>query len=97
MPLDIKFIRGDQKQYRNDEACRASLTCFWSSLIKLISKDTRFSIYHALLEDLVAKRQGNKFKAGAVLFELADVEKALRRKSVTSFSQSKCCYQGQHQ
>ena len=38
--FDIKFIRRDQKQHRNGEACRASPTCFWSSLINLISKDT---------------------------------------------------------
>ena len=38
--FDIKCIRRDQKQGRNGEACRASPTCFWSSLIKLVSKDT---------------------------------------------------------
>ena len=38
--FDIKFIRQDQEQRRNGEACRASPTCFWSSLINLISKDT---------------------------------------------------------
>ena len=42
--FDIKFIRQDQKQHRNGEAFRASLTCFWSSLINLISKDKWFSI-----------------------------------------------------
>ena len=36
-----------------------------------------FSIYHALIEDLMAKRQLNERKAGAVLFELADVANAL--------------------
>ena len=34
-----KFIRKDQKQRRNGEACQASLICFWSSLINLLSKD----------------------------------------------------------
>ena len=60
--IDIKFIRRDQKQRRNGEACRASPTCFWSSLINLISKKTLtcFSISHALLEDLMAKGQRNK-------------------------------------
>ena len=40
MSFYIKFIRLDKKQRRNGEACRASPTCFWSSLINLISKDT---------------------------------------------------------
>ena len=43
--FDIKFIRLDQKQRRNGEACRASPTCFWSSLINLISKDTYVVFY----------------------------------------------------
>ena len=30
--FNIKFIKQDQKQRRNGEACRASPTCFWSSL-----------------------------------------------------------------
>ena len=72
---DIKFIRRDQKQLRNGEACRVSLTCFWSSLIKLISKTLTFSIYHALLDNLMAKR--HQWKADAVSFELADVANAL--------------------
>ena len=54
--FNIKFIRRDQKQRRNGEACRASPTCIWSSLINLISKTlTWFSIYHALSADLMAK------------------------------------------
>ena len=36
--FDIKFIRRDKKQRKTGEACRASPTCFWSSLINLISK-----------------------------------------------------------
>ena len=43
--FDIKFIGRDQKQHRNGEACRASPTCFWSSLINLISKDTYVVFY----------------------------------------------------
>ena len=35
--FDVKFIRPDQKQPRNGEACRTSPTCFWSSLINLLS------------------------------------------------------------
>ena len=58
---------------------------------------TWFSFYHALLKDLRAKRQRNKWKADAVLFELADVANALWCKSVTSFNQSKRCYHGQRQ
>ena len=42
---DTEFIRQDQKQRRNDEAYRVSLTCFWSSLINLISKDTYTVFY----------------------------------------------------
>ena len=38
--FDSKLIRRDQKQRRNGEACRASPTRFWSSLVYLISKDT---------------------------------------------------------
>ena len=74
----IKFIRRDQKQCRNGEACRASPTCFWSSLINLISKDIYvIFLFHALLANLMAKRQQKKCKADAVLFELADVTNAL--------------------
>ena len=52
MSFDIKFIRRDKKQRRDGEACRASPTCFWSSLINLTSKDTNMVyIYHALLEE----------------------------------------------
>ena len=45
--FNIKFIRRDQKQCRNDEACRASSACFWSRLIKIL---TWFSVYHASFE-----------------------------------------------
>ena len=38
--FDIKFIKRDQKQRRNGKACGASQTCFWLSLINLISEDT---------------------------------------------------------
>ena len=44
VPFDIKFIWHDQKR-RNGEACRASPTYFWSSLINLISKDTYVVFY----------------------------------------------------
>ena len=38
--FDIKFIKQDEKQCRNGEACQCSPTSFWSSLRDLISKDT---------------------------------------------------------
>ena len=38
--LDIKFMRPDEKQHRNGEACQARPTCFWSSLVNLMSKGT---------------------------------------------------------
>ena len=43
--FDIKFISRYQIQRRNGEACRASPTCFWSSLINLISKDSYVVFY----------------------------------------------------
>ena len=76
--FDIKFIRQDQKQRRNGEACQATPACFWPSLINLIDNTlTLFSIYQALLADLIAKIHQNKRKADANLFELADVANAL--------------------
>ena len=54
--FDIKFIRQDQKQRWNGEACRASQKCFWSTLITRYQKTfTWLSSYYALLEDLMAK------------------------------------------
>ena len=43
--FDIKFMRRDQKQRRNGEACQASPMCFSSSLINLISKDIYMVFY----------------------------------------------------
>ena len=43
--FDIKLIRRDQKQRNNGDACWASLTCFWSSLITLLSRDTHMVFY----------------------------------------------------
>ena len=56
MSFDIKFIRRDQTQRRNGEACRASPTCFWPRLINLLYKKalTWFSIYHASSSDFKA-------------------------------------------
>ena len=55
--FDIEFIRRDQKQCRNGEACRASATCFWSSLINMISKDT-FVVFY--LSCIVSRFNGEK-------------------------------------
>ena len=76
--FDIKFVRRDQKEHRHGEACRISPTCFWSSLIDMVSEDTYVVlIYHALYADCMAKRYWNKRKAHSVLFELAYVANAL--------------------
>ena len=55
--IDIKFIRRGQKQRRNGEACRDSPTCFWSSLIKLISIDTYVVFY---LSCIISRFNGEK-------------------------------------
>ena len=41
MSFGNKFIRRDQKQRRNGEACRANPTYFWSSLNSMISNDQK--------------------------------------------------------
>ena len=75
MSFDIKFIRRDQKQHSNGEACRASLMCFWSSLINLISKTlTWFSMCHASLENLKAQTASASENQKTVLSELAESE-----------------------
>ena len=43
--FDIKFLRQDQRQYRNGEACHTSPVCFWSSLINFISKYSNMVFY----------------------------------------------------
>ena len=55
--FDIDFIRRDQNERRNGEACRASPTCFWSSLINLISKHTYVSFY---LSCIIIRFNGEK-------------------------------------
>ena len=55
--FDIKFIRRGQKQHRNGKACQASSTCFWSSLINLISKDTYVVFY---LSCIISRFNGEK-------------------------------------
>ena len=62
--FDIKFIRQDQKQHMNGEACQTSPMCFWSSLINLISKDTYVVFYLLwIFSRFNAKRQQNKNSA----------------------------------
>ena len=53
----IKLIERDQKQRRDDNASPGSPTCFPSSLLSLISKDTYVTFYFImhLSEDLMAK------------------------------------------
>ena len=55
--FDSKFIRRDQKQRRNGETCRASPTCFWLSLINLISNDT-YMVYY--LSCIISRFNGEK-------------------------------------
>ena len=55
--IDIKFIRRDQKQRMNGEACRAKPTCFWSSLINVIAKDTYVVFY---LSRIISRFNGVK-------------------------------------
>ena len=74
----IKFIRRDQKQHRNGEACRASLTCFWSSLINLISKGINVVFcLSCIISRFNGEKTANKLKADTVLSELADIVIAL--------------------
>lgn len=41
----MKFIKQDNKQGRNGEACQANPTYFWPSLVNFISKDTYVVFY----------------------------------------------------
>ena len=71
----------------NGEGCRASLTCFLSSLINFISQDTNvfFSNYHASLEDFEAQRASRKSNANAVWSEIVTPGGVYSLASVTSF------------
>ena len=46
MSFDIKFIRRDQKQHRNGEACCVSPTCFWLSLLNGVKSKRCFVRMH---------------------------------------------------
>ena len=64
LSFDIKFIRRDQNQRKNDEACRTISMCIWSSLINLISKDTVMVFYlSCIFSRVYGERGGNKLKA----------------------------------
>ena len=65
MSFDIQFMSRNQKQRMNGEACRASPTCFWSSLINIYLKAL---VHGASLEDFKAR-----IKKIAVLFKLTEV------------------------
>ena len=76
--FDIKFIRRNQYQCRNGKACRASPTCFWLSLINLLSKDTYVVIYlSCIISRFNGKKTAKQMKRDTVLFDLADVANAL--------------------
>ena len=76
--FDNKFIRQDQKQRRNGEAFRASLTCFWSSQINLILKDIYVIFYlSCIIRRYNGKKKARQMKKDIVLFELADVANSL--------------------
>ena len=74
--FDIKFIRRDQKQHRNSEACRASPTCFWSSLINLISNDTTIFHLSCIISRFNGEMTAKQMQTDAILFETADVASA---------------------
>ena len=91
--FDIKFIRRALKQGRNGEACQASPTCFWSSLINLISKDT-YVVFglSCIISSFDGEKTAKQMKSRRILFDLADVVNALLCKSLTPFNQSERCY-----
>ena len=85
--FDIKFIRRDQKSRRNGEACQASPTCFWSSLINSISKDI-YVVFHLLciINRYNDEKTVEQMKSRRILFERGSVANALLRKSVTTLN-----------
>ena len=75
---DIKFIRREQKQRKNSEACRASLTCFWGSLINLISKNTNMVFYLSCINSrLNGEKTVIQMKSRRNFVQLAAVTNAL--------------------
>ena len=96
--FDTKFIRQDQKQSRNGEACGANPTCFWSSLINVMPKDTYVVFYlSSIISSFYSVKTAKQMKkTDTVLLELTDIGNVLRGKSVTSFNQSKRSYHSQH-
>ena len=65
MSFDIKFSRQNYKERRIGEVSRESTTCFWLSLINLISKDTICVIVHhykiSWRKDSQTNEKQNKF------------------------------------
>ena len=51
------FLYRDQRQCRNGKDCQSSPTCFWSSLINLISKDSYVVFY---LSCIISRFNGEK-------------------------------------
>ena len=76
--FDIRFIRRDQKQRRNGEACRAIPTFFWTSLINFISKGTYVFFYlPCIICGFNGERTVKQMKRDAGLLEFADVANVL--------------------
>ena len=55
--FDVKSIGQDKKRRRNGKACRASPTCFRSSLTNLMLKDTKDFFY---LPFIISRFNGEK-------------------------------------
>ena len=89
--FDIKFIRRDQKQRRNGEACRASPTCFWSSLITWYNRHV--TVYLSCIitckKMFLGGRRRKQMKNKRSFVRACWRANAFWRKSVTSFNQSR--------
>ena len=74
------FVWLDHKQRRNGEACRAIPTCFWSSLINFISKDTCSNVVFYLsciISRLNGENTAKQMKSRRSFVDLADVANGL--------------------
>ena len=73
--FDTQFIRRDQKQCKNGEACRASPNCFWYSLINMILKANIMVFYlSCIISRFLSIKSVKKMN---VYFLLDDVSNAL--------------------
>ena len=71
MSFDMKFIRRNQKWCRNGEACQASPTCLYLSLIILISKDTYVVLYlSCIISRYHGKKTAKQMKSRCFFFNL---------------------------